>query len=40
MPNLGLKVIVHNLAIGKGVSPKKQIQRCFRPQLMLQIEKG
>jgi len=38
MQGLDPKAIVHNLAIKKGVSPKKQPQRCFRPQLMPKIE--
>jgi len=39
---LGLepKVVVHNLAIRKGVSHKKQPQRRFRPQLIPEIEQG
>jgi len=37
---LGLdpKAAVHNLAIRKGVSPKKQPQWRFRPQLIPEIE--
>jgi len=38
MLTLDPKVAVHNLAITKGVSPKKQPQRCFRPQLIPDIE--
>ena len=38
MPGLDPKVTVHNLAIRKGVSPKKQPQRHFCPQLIPEIE--
>ena len=38
MPGLDPKVAVHNLAIRKGVLPKKQPQQCFRPQLIPEIE--
>ena len=40
MPGLDPKVTVHNLAIEKGVSPKKQHERCFRPQLIPQIQQA
>jgi len=30
-PDLDPKVTIHNFAIRKGVSPKKQPQRCFHP---------
>jgi len=39
MPGLDPKVTVHNLAIRKGDSPKKQPQRRFCPELTLEIEK-
>ena len=38
MPGLDPKVAVHHLSLRKGVSPKKQPQRCFRPELVLEIE--
>ena len=38
MPSLDPKVAVHNLAIKKGVSLKKQPQWNFRPQLVPKIE--
>ena len=38
MPRLGHKVIVDNLAITKGVSPKKKPQLCFHLQLIPEIE--
>jgi len=38
MLGLDPKVAVHNFAIKKGVSPKKQPQRHCRPQLVLEIE--
>jgi len=39
MPGLDPKVAVHRLSIKKGVSPKKQPQRRFRPELVLEIKK-
>ena len=39
MPRLYPKVAVHRLFIKKGVSPKKQPQRCFHPALVQKIEK-
>lgn len=39
MPKLDPKVPVHRLSIKKGVSPKKQPQRRFRKELVLEIEK-
>jgi len=38
MLGLDPKVAVHNLVIKKGVSPKKQPQQRFRPQLIPEIE--
>jgi len=38
MAGLDPKVAINNLAIRKGVSPKKQPQRYFRPQLIPEIE--
>jgi len=38
MPGLDPKVVVHNLAIRKGVSLKKQPQRHFSPQRIPEIE--
>ncbi|KAK9732869.1 hypothetical protein RND81_04G028600 [Saponaria officinalis] len=38
MPGLSPKVAVHRLAIKKGVSPKKQPRRRFRPELLPEIE--
>ena len=38
MPGLDPKVAVHHLGIRKGVLPKKQPQRCFRLQLIPEIE--
>jgi len=38
MLGLDPKVAVHNLAIRKGVSPKKQPPWHFRPQLIPEIE--
>jgi len=38
MPGLDPKVTVHNLATRKGVSPKKQPQQCFHPQLIPEIK--
>lgn len=40
MPGLDPKVAVHRLAIKKGVSPKKQPQRRFRPELNKLIDAG
>ena len=39
MPGLDPKVAVHRLSIRKGVSPKKQSQRRFHPELIPKIEK-
>ena len=39
MPGLDPKVEVHYLSIKKGVSPKKQPQRCFHLEFVLEIEK-
>jgi len=39
MPGLDPKVAVHRLSIKKGVSPKKQPQRRFRPELVPEIKK-
>ncbi|KAL2937526.1 Transposon Tf2-6 polyprotein [Bienertia sinuspersici] len=38
MPGLDPKVAAHRLAIKKGVSPKKQPRRHFRPELIPEIE--
>ncbi|XP_057250646.1 transposon Tf2-1 polyprotein [Beta vulgaris subsp. vulgaris] len=38
MPGLDPRVVVHRLAIKKGVSSKKQPQRRFRPELIPEIE--
>ena len=38
MPGLDPRIAVHRLAIKKGVSPKKQSQRRFRPELIPEIE--
>ncbi|TYK28162.1 uncharacterized protein E5676_scaffold289G00760 [Cucumis melo var. makuwa] len=38
MPGLDPKVAVHHLAIKPGYRPIKQAQRCFRPELIPQIE--
>jgi len=39
MPGLDTKVAVQHLYIRRGVSPKKQPQRCFRPELVPDIKK-
>jgi len=39
MLGLDLKVVVHNLAMRKGISPEKQPQRCFHPELIPEIKK-
>jgi len=39
IPGLDTKVVVHQLSIGKGVSPKKQPQQHFRPELITEIER-
>lgn len=39
MLGLDPKVVVHNLPIRKGESPKKQPQQFFHPKLILEIEK-
>jgi len=39
IPGLNLRVAIHRLSIKKGVSPKKQPQRHFRPELVPEIEK-
>ena len=39
MPRLDPKVAVHRLSLRKGVSPKKQPQRRFRPELVPEIER-
>ncbi|CAM8996728.1 unnamed protein product [Rhodiola kirilowii] len=39
MPGLNLKIALHRLAIKRGVGPKKQSQRRFRPELVREIEK-
>ncbi|CAM8914241.1 unnamed protein product [Rhodiola kirilowii] len=39
MPGLNPKIALHRLAINKGVRPKKQSQRRFRPELVPEIEK-
>jgi len=39
MPRLDPKVAVHHMSIRKGVSPKKQPQRRFCPELIPEIEK-
>jgi len=39
MPGLDPKVAVHRLSIKKGISPKKQPQRRFHPELVPEIEK-
>lgn len=38
MPDFDPKVAVHWLAIKESISPKKQSQRRFRPELILEIE--
>ena len=38
MPELDPKVVVHNLAVKRGVRPIKQAQRRFRPELIPKIE--
>ncbi|XP_074266017.1 uncharacterized protein LOC141588475 [Silene latifolia] len=38
MPGLSPKITVHRLAIRKGVSPKKQPRRRFRPEMLPEIE--
>ncbi|XP_074271002.1 uncharacterized protein LOC141594921 [Silene latifolia] len=38
MPSLSPKIAVHRLAIRKGVSPKKQPRRRFRPEMLPEIE--
>ena len=38
MPGLDPTVAVHCLVIKQGVCPIKQAQRCFRPELLPQIE--
>jgi len=39
MPGLDPKVAVHRLSIKRGISPKKQPRRHFRPELVPKIEK-
>ncbi|CAM8927661.1 unnamed protein product [Rhodiola kirilowii] len=39
MPGLNPKIALHRLAIKRGVGPKKQSQRRFRPELVPEIEK-
>ncbi|XP_074290694.1 uncharacterized protein LOC141617398 [Silene latifolia] len=39
MPGLSPKIAVHRLAIKKGINPKKQPQRHFKPELVPEIEK-
>ena len=39
MPELDSKVAIHNLAIKKRVSPKRQPQWCFHPNLIPEIER-
>jgi len=39
IPRLDSKVLVHHLSIKKGVSPKKQPQWRFRPELVSEIQK-
>ncbi|CAM8980329.1 unnamed protein product [Rhodiola kirilowii] len=39
MPGLNPKITLHRLAIKRGVGPKKQSQRRFRPELVPEIEK-
>jgi len=39
MPGLDPKVAVHRLSLRKGLSPKKQSQRHFYPELIHEIEK-
>jgi len=39
MLGLDPKVAVHNLAMTKAISPEKQPQQRFRPELILEIEK-
>ena len=39
MPGLDPKVAVHRLSIKRGIPPKKQPQRRFRPELVPEIEK-
>ncbi|XP_074266177.1 uncharacterized protein LOC141588643 [Silene latifolia] len=39
MSGLSLKIAVHRLSIRKGISPRKQSQRRFRIELILEIEK-
>ncbi|XP_023925929.2 uncharacterized protein LOC112037349 [Quercus suber] len=38
MPGLNPSIAVHHLAVKKGMRPVKQAQRCFRPELIPQIE--
>ena len=38
MPGLNPSIALHHLAIKKGVRPVKQARRCFRPELIPQIE--
>jgi hypothetical protein len=38
MPGLDPRVAVHQLAVKHGARPVKQTQRCFRPELISQIE--
>jgi len=39
MHGLDPKVVIYRLSIKRGISPKKQPQRCFRPELVLESEK-
>jgi len=39
MPGLDPKVVVHHLSIEKGISPEKQPQRHFHPELVPEIKK-
>ncbi|CAM8956105.1 unnamed protein product [Rhodiola kirilowii] len=39
MPGLNPKIALHRLTIKRGVRPKKQSQRRFRPELVPEIEK-
>ena len=39
IPGLNPMIVVHRLSIKKGVSPKKQLQRRFRSELIPEIEK-
>ena len=38
MPRLNPSIALHHLAVKKGVSPVKQAQKCFGPELIPQIE--